>query len=398
MKIGIITYWESNDNYGQQLQCWALQKQLLEMGHTPFLIRFKRYVPKPWIAPPLTYKGKIKKIIKFLLFFPYWADLKKKKQEQIKQQEKEELYQKNLRRKFSEFRSEQLLVSDLIYKDLDELKANPPSADVYIAGSDQIWNYDLRPDELAAYFLQFGSKNIKRIAYAPSIGHTTYPDRLKPMLKEYLSTFDALSARENAGVSICKEQGFKALKVLDPTLLLSLSDYSDIAKLSNIRNRGIFIYSLNYTSEENLPWASIQEYASIHGCPIMVTPGSGFEPCRELFEGVTYSYATIGDWINHIHESRLVITASFHGIVFSILNHTRFLFTPLLGKYESSNSRALELIQLCGLEQFIWNGKQGVEFYLDIAIDWDDVEQKISKLRDISLSFLKSSLSKDSHE
>lgn len=89
--------------------------------------------------------------------------------------------------------------------------------------------------------MQFGSKNIKRIAYAPSIGHTSYPDSLKPMLKKYLSSFNSLSAREKAGVDICKEQGYEAIKVLDPTLLLSMQDYSDIVNFSNIKKRG-FLY------------------------------------------------------------------------------------------------------------------------------------------------------------
>ena len=40
MKIGIITLWQSNDNYGQQLQCWALQQALLKLGHEPYLIRY----------------------------------------------------------------------------------------------------------------------------------------------------------------------------------------------------------------------------------------------------------------------------------------------------------------------------------------------------------------------
>lgn len=398
MKIGIITYWESNDNYGQQLQCWAMQKQLCKMGHSPFLIRFKRYAPKPWIAPPLTFKGKIKKVLKFLLVFPYLNEQRKKKQRALIQEERNELSVKNKYRRFTEFRSQYLVVSYNVYNDLNDLIATPPFADAYIAGSDQIWNYDLRPDELAAYFLQFGSKNIKRIAYAPSIGHTSYPDSLKPMLKKYLSSFNSLSAREKAGVDICKEQGYEAIKVLDPTLLLSMQDYSDIVNFSNIKKRGFFIYSLNYTSKDDLPWTSILNYAKKQDCPIDVTPGSGFEPCRELFEGVTYRYATIGEWINLIHESMLVVTASFHGIAFSILNHTKFLFTPLQGKYLSSNNRALELIKLCGLEQFIWDGKHDIEYYLDKDINWSSVDMLISEQRKISLSYLESSLNENNNE
>ena len=40
MRIGIVTFWQSGDNYGQQLQCWALQRYLKGIGHEPFLIRY----------------------------------------------------------------------------------------------------------------------------------------------------------------------------------------------------------------------------------------------------------------------------------------------------------------------------------------------------------------------
>lgn len=40
MKIGIITIWQSNNNYGQLLQLWALQHYLKMQGHNPFLIRY----------------------------------------------------------------------------------------------------------------------------------------------------------------------------------------------------------------------------------------------------------------------------------------------------------------------------------------------------------------------
>ena len=46
-KIGIITYWESNDNYGQQLQCWALQHFLRKRGYDAFLIRQYAW-PEQW--------------------------------------------------------------------------------------------------------------------------------------------------------------------------------------------------------------------------------------------------------------------------------------------------------------------------------------------------------------
>lgn len=44
MRIGIMTFWESYDNYGQLLQCWALQQYLKSKGHSPYLIRYHREI------------------------------------------------------------------------------------------------------------------------------------------------------------------------------------------------------------------------------------------------------------------------------------------------------------------------------------------------------------------
>ena len=40
MIIGIITYWTSDNNYGQILQAYALQKYLRNQGHTAYLITY----------------------------------------------------------------------------------------------------------------------------------------------------------------------------------------------------------------------------------------------------------------------------------------------------------------------------------------------------------------------
>ena len=39
-KVGIMTFWQSKDNYGQLLQHYALQFFLTKIGYDPFLIRF----------------------------------------------------------------------------------------------------------------------------------------------------------------------------------------------------------------------------------------------------------------------------------------------------------------------------------------------------------------------
>lgn len=396
MRIGIITYWESNDNYGQQLQCWALQQYLRNLGHAPFLIRFKRYKPLPWTPPPPTIFSRIKKIFKFFLIVPYLKHKKKEKEKKIKIKSEQEyqnwLTSKNQLRHFEEFRKENIISSNQEYASFEELKNSPPQADVYITGSDQVWNYNLTSPELAAYFLQFGDNKVKRIAYAPSIGDTKYPDHLLQTISQYLKRFDAISVRENASLNICKKAGYKAIKVCDPTILLHITDYNKLNKKSQIQSSYFYIYSLNYDSTNDLPWDSIKKYSTTNNKRIIVTPGSGFIPCKELFKNVEYNYATIPQWLTNIQNSDLFITASFHGIVFAILYHKRFLFTPLKGKYQNSNCRATELIELCNLNQLIWDGYSTIDKYTSIPINWESVDEAINILRDSSYKFLQNTL------
>ncbi len=398
MKIGIITYWESNDNYGQQLQCWALQQYLRNLGHTPFLIRFKRHKPLPWTPPPPTIFSRIKKIFKIILVIPYLKNKKQERERKIKKELEQEyqnwLTSKNKLRRFEEFRKENIIASNQEYTSFEDLKISPPEADIYITGSDQVWNYNLTSPELAAYFLQFGDNKIKRIAYAPSIGDTTYPDYLLPTISQYLKIFNAISVRENASLSICEKVGFKAIKVCDPTILLHITDYNNLKKGTQSQSNYFYIYSLNYDSTNDLPWESIKKYSTSNNKKIIVTPGSGFIPCKELFKNVDYSYATIPQWLTNIQNSDLFITASFHGIVFAILYHKRFLFTPLKGKYQNSNCRATELIELCNLNQLIWDGYSPIDKYTNIQIDWKSVDEAINTLRESSYTFLQNIITK----
>ena len=115
---------------------------------------------------------------------------------------------------------------------MTKIQQNPPQADCYITGSDQVWAQLLDNINNEGFFLNFGSSQIKRISYAASFAMTSYPQELKKKLKEKLSIFSAISVRESSGVEICKELGYNVSWVLDPTFLLEQSDYLSL-KLKN---------------------------------------------------------------------------------------------------------------------------------------------------------------------
>ena len=202
---------------------------------------------------------------------------------------------KNKERRFEEFRKSHIYQTQRIYGSLKELRKDPPTADLYITGSDQVWHpVLLRRKDDRAYWLDFGSDRIRRIAYAASFGSDQCPLRLQAELTARLSRFDILSVREESGVAICQAVGKEAVHVLDPTLLLAKEEYLSLSRdIPPSPSPYIFIYSINISSNEEICWPELRGFTEREGLSLVVTPASGYLPGRELFQGVEYRYATI---------------------------------------------------------------------------------------------------------
>ena len=340
MKIGVVTFWHGNDNYGMILQCWALQQYLKKMGHDPYIIR---YVMKGCL---------LKRLAKFLIFsIKYLIDSSYRHHIKITNKLNAANAIHYPERDFEGFRKEHLKLSNRVYHYIEQLRIFPPKADCYICGSDQIWNGNLNSRNLAGFYLQFGPSNVKRIAYAPSFGITKHEGKQLNILKKYLSKFDAVSCREWAGIEMCKKVGVEAEKVEDPTLLLSADDYLDIAS-ERLYENYIYIYSLNIENPDDIFFDHLR--AICKDKKIVVTPASGFIPGREIFgDRVIYKYAKPSEWLSLICYSDLVVTSSFHGVVFSLIFNKKFAYVPLKGEYASTNNRVIDMLHNVTMDDYI---------------------------------------------
>lgn len=386
MKIGIITFWESTDNYGQVLQAYALQDVLKGMGHDPFQIRYSlkasQYIEQK--------SAILKKILKVLMVYPLIKSIKRRNALRENEECRTMIEKKNETRKFQEFRDTYIKQDSVIYNSIEELRSTPPVADCYITGSDQVWTMLLNNEGNAAYFLDFGSNMTKRISYAASFGRSKYPKELLPRLKELLSRFDAISVREQEGVEICNTIGLQATHILDPTLLLSKVDYlSKLHIKDKPKGNSLFVYSINVRTPEDLYWSELRKYADAKGLEITVTISSGNIPGREIFDGVNYSYATVEAWLSYINKAQLVATTSFHGVVFCLLMHTNFIFYPLKGKDTKSNGRVQSLLQSLNMEEKICTNGSDVEKCISIMPDWAMIDDILKHKITVSLEFLK---------
>lgn len=386
-KIGIVTQWESSDNYGQQLQCWALQYCLKQKGLEPYLIRYTpAFVPS---SPPSPFYIRL---LKAILIVP--AVMRLLEIHRYKKQFK--LIAENRRlskmREFQQFREKYLSLSPVVYHGLNELQKNPPEADTYIVGSDQVWWFPLDKKEHEVWYLNFGKEDVIRASYAASFGMDSYPEELKDKLKTQLAKFNCISVREETGRKICEEVGYDAVHVVDPTLLLNREDYDSVFDITKKESQEILIYSLNYSSKKDIPWNEIKKFVKHQSYKVKVITASGYIPARELFEGVDYEYATIPQWIEAIANSQLVIASSFHGIVFSIIYHTNFVYVPIKGEHARGNSRVWELLHDLGLENMIWDEQKHMRYYINERIDWTIIDEKLKLKRQSSIDYINKSL------
>lgn len=371
MKIGIVTHWMAVDNYGGMLQSYALQRYLRNLGHDAYLIRF--FIDK---KKQQSLSVRIKESLKVWLIrfnlFPNSIEIKK-------EQQNRKLW--IAKRKFDEFRSKYIALSPKVYNSIYELKNNPPEADIYITGSDQVWAGDLNNPNIWIFYLDFGDETAKRLSYAASFGFSYFPGKDEEKFKELLSVFNAISVREANGVDICQKFGFEATRCVDSTFLLKKEQYISIMSPRKHNETYAFFYTVNVSTPSEIYWNELRDYLSSHGIESVVTTGSGYYSAGEIFDNALYDYATVEEWISNIYYSKVVITSSFHGIAFSIILNKDFVYLPLKGTAGGGNNRIVDLLGLLGLEDRQAHSFEDVKTLLNKKIDYKSVDtQKYQQL------------------
>lgn len=373
MKIGIMTFWWSQDNYGQLLQCYALQKYLRDAGHDAYLIRYNSqsdYVPLPFYER-LKKACNITDVVKFLC-----RKIKEKKSR---------LEIIDNPRFFDNFRDENIVSSENVYNHFSELTIEPPDADLYIVGSDQVWSSIMSPiksyeNVTNAFFLNFGSKEVRRISYAASWGADKITDEYIKFISPLLERFSSVSVREEKGIELCRKcKRDDAICVPDPTFLLTAEDYASafINEKKYIEEKYVVLYLLNNPFMFNLDL--IYEWAKEKNLKVKYITGNG------LVDKYDKIYPSIPEWLELINNAEYIITNSFHCSVFSLLFKKKFAVIPLVGAYKGLNSRMDSLFKLCGIK--------GRYLYEDsFNIIEEEYDCNTESIRTNAITFLKGAL------
>jgi len=343
MKIGIMTFWWSNDNYGQLLQCYALQKYLRDRGHDAFLIRYK-----PDNYKKISFSQKVCFTIKHP--FQTLTALYKKIKPITVLSELEKIG--NEKRDFDAFRNSYIITSECFYKSYDELVSNPPEADMYIVGSDQIWNInnEYAFDVINAWFLNFAPEKVIRTSYSASFGRNNLSTPVRKRIKPLLEKFSSVTVRENSGKNICNKMRINSEVVCDPTLLLSVGAYRKLFVPIKITKNYVFCYMLSNTCTFSV--RKLSRWAKDNHLEIIYVTGNvGWLSCDYEDEEIEKSYLTIPEWLSYLANAEYVITNSFHCSLFSLFFEKKVAIVPLNGAVKNTNNRIDSLFSNLGVKK-----------------------------------------------
>ena len=268
---------------------------------------------------------------------------------------------------------------------LNELRALDTPADIYITGSDQVWNHIHNKGIDENFYLTFAPSNKPKVAYSASIGLNELSDNEKAIIKSLLSSYSAISVREKQAVDLLGDIGVQAYQTLDPTFLLTSSDWqSMLPQTAPEKENYLLIYSVETKSQDAIIDYVARKVAKEKKLKIYgVYYGGSYN--RISCCDKNFYYATPDVFLSLIINATFVVVSSFHGTAFSInLNKQFYTISPA-----RFNSRIDSLLEMCGLQsRKITSNNQ--EIHTESEINYNPVNKILSIERNKSINYLKS--------
>jgi len=356
-----------HNNFGGNIQAYALANYLKSLGLNVRVINIKKAPLSKFDLFKLNLKPFIKKYL-----FGRDANFI------FTDNEIEYINQKH--RSFIE---ENMNLTEPVYslEVLKKIVAND-SYDGVVVGSDQVWRKAYTPN-IESYFLDFITDDlkIKKIAYAASFGvdHWEFDESQTKRLKELAARFDFISVREDSGVELFKRVlGFDVKHFIDPTLLLTKSDYLQLIRSTHSSNTGkLFYYILDESDYKSKAIIDLG-YKLGKSC-------FGLENYKKKKSSIfinnlnEFVVPSVQDWLKSFYDADCVITDSFHGMVFSIIfNKPFFVFV----NKQRGATRFYSLLRQLNLQNRILDHGALPVDCLDLNIDYNEVNRKINSIRD----------------
>ena len=319
MKVAITTYCGAQ-NYGALLQAHALMNYVKSIGHECKLINNWPF-DRRWFKPRKTIED-------------IWVTLYQIKKGKVRIE------------RYEQFRERYLDLTDTISNEQEMEKLNE-EFDVFITGSDQVWNCN--PSLNTDFFLGFVADDKKKLSYAASFGSENIPVDSRDVVKRYLKRMNHISVREKSGAEIVKSLLGKAPQVVvDPVFLMNRRHWEELAVHPN-DEKYVFVYSTQKSERLN---KAVKDYSENNNLQIISTHAIPGCKCT-----VRKDIAPL-EFIGYIMDAVYVISTSFHATAFSIIFEKDFCVVP----HSQTGGRVVNICEDANLNSCIWHdGNYGYE-------------------------------------
>ncbi len=359
-RVGIITMYHNSENYGGILQAYALAKKLNLLGADAKQISFdtcgnRIFAPKKSIVTSV--KSTVAKCLKLL------SVSRVKKSRIIKQ-----------------FRD---AIPHTAVVNSDKIKSIVNDFDVFITGSDQVWNPSAMCSE---YLLGFVPPEKTKLSYAASISRDQLTKEEQVIFQNYLRNFTDISVRESHDVSLLEECANKKIEwVMDPVFLPDKQEWDEVADKRLISEPYVFCYFLN---DKNKSSELIADFAKQTNT--VTVQIDGLNMSSKKMTDQTVKNVGPKQFLSLIKYADYVLTDSFHAMSFSFIFKKNFIVFPR-NKERGMESRITSFLKLIGrgdlfLDTEITDAKQILHLdKMDYTALYTDFEEKKAH----SVNFLK---------
>ena len=368
IKVGILTFHFAH-NYGAQLQAFALCSAINELGYDCEIIDYRlRYIYR-WVEK--------------YSFLSYYYNQREDGFSKFRSIARAARYYHKLKQcksnkwiLFDTFMRTYLPLSKRYYS----WQMSSLDYDVFVCGSDQIWNLELTGGYSNVYFLD--NDNYKRrISYAASTGTDGFDFGEIDRIKSALSRFDRISCREyKLSKTVSKLIGREVPTVCDPVFLLDKKKWGRLFVDIKITEPYLLIYSFSYNDYDDTLMKTAKYLSKKYGLKVKRIAGeydTRLSPEDNLHDVGPRQFLTL------FHNADIILTSTFHGVATSLILNKQFYVIP-----PESRRERIDYV----LNQTELSNRIVEPIITDEIIDYNRVNILIEDMRKKSLSYLSNAL------
>lgn len=257
--------------------------------------------------------------------------------------------------------------------------ASDKSFDVLLYGSDQIWNPNIKSGFDEVFFGVHNVKAKKHIAYAASIGKSSFTDEELKAFAKLAKNLDGVSVREETAKKILQPACNAEIKVtLDPTLLLDSREWSKITVPISAKKPYILVYEVTKIPQT---MQIAERLSQKTGLPIVEIT---YNKTKLKYDRKVLNNLGPREFVSYIAQAEYVVTSSFHGTAFSLIFEKNFYTVS----HRAYGSRMNDLLFKLGISDRL------VEALPDAlrGICYGEVSKKLKEEKEKSIYFLKNAI------